>query len=205
MKEFWDERYSQEEYVYGEFPNAFLQKSLGNYPPGKILFPAEGEGRNAVYAAALGWDVYAFDISNVGKIKADLLAKKQGVKIDYKVGSLEDLGYPELSFDALVLIFAHFPAALKSTYHQDLAKLLKPGAYIIFEGFSKNHLKFNTLNPKAGGPKDIDMLFSIEELKKDFHNFEFLEIEEKEVELNEGAYHQGMGAVIHFVARKLNR
>ena len=205
MKEFWDERYSQEEYVYGEFPNAFLQKSLGNYPPGKILFPAEGEGRNAVYAAALGWDVYAFDISNAGKIKADLLAKKQGVKIDYKVGSIEDLAYPELSLDALVLIFAHFPAALKSTYHQELARLLMPGAYIIFEGFSKNHLKFNFLNPKAGGPKEIGMLFSIEELKKDFHNFEFLEIEEKEVELNEGAYHQGMGAVIHFVARKLNR
>ena len=63
----WDDRYSKEEFVYGEEPNNFLREQLQKLKPGKILFPAEGEGRNAVFAATKGWDVYAFDISSVGK------------------------------------------------------------------------------------------------------------------------------------------
>jgi hypothetical protein len=54
----------------------------------------------------------------------------------------------------------------------------------------------------VGGPKDLDMLFSIDEIKADFSNYEFLELEEKEIELNEGIYHNGTGSVIRFVARK---
>jgi hypothetical protein len=46
-------------------------------PIGSILFPAEGEGRNAVFAAKLGWAVSAFDISNEGKNKGIKLAKKK--------------------------------------------------------------------------------------------------------------------------------
>ena len=50
-KEFWDERYNEENFAYGHEPNVLLKKILDKLPAGKILFPAEGEGRNAVYAA----------------------------------------------------------------------------------------------------------------------------------------------------------
>ncbi|NVM67000.1 hypothetical protein FHW88_005321 [Mucilaginibacter sp. SG538B] len=62
----WDQRYAEEEFAYGEQPNNFLQQQLSLLKPGKILFPAEGEGRNAVFAAGLGWAVSAFDISIEG-------------------------------------------------------------------------------------------------------------------------------------------
>ncbi|HRN48956.1 MAG TPA: hypothetical protein PKW69_13045, partial [Niabella sp.] len=61
MKEFWNDRYSREEYSYGQLPNEFLKETLQKLKPGKILFPAEGEGRNAVFAASLGWHADAFD------------------------------------------------------------------------------------------------------------------------------------------------
>ena len=73
MKEFWNERYRQNEFAYGEEPNEFLKEQLAKLQPGSILFPAEGEGRNAVYAAQSGWQVSAFDISEEGKKKAERL------------------------------------------------------------------------------------------------------------------------------------
>jgi hypothetical protein len=51
-----------------------LKGILKNMPAGRILFPAEDEGRNAVYAASLGWEVHAFDISERAKDKAEKLA-----------------------------------------------------------------------------------------------------------------------------------
>ena len=78
----WNERYSKKEFAYGEQPNQFLKEQLENLPVGSILFPAEGEGRNAVYAAKLGWDVYAFDISIEGKNKAMKLAEANKVSIE---------------------------------------------------------------------------------------------------------------------------
>jgi hypothetical protein len=64
MKEFWNERYSEKEYVYGESPNKYLKKQLLQLPTGKILFPCEGEGRNAVFAAANHWDTFCVILAN---------------------------------------------------------------------------------------------------------------------------------------------
>ena len=53
-----------------------------------------------------------------------------------------------------------------------------------------------------GGPKDVAMLFSKEEIQSDFSNYEIMELREEEVELSEGMYHNGKGSVIRFVGRK---
>lgn len=200
----WNERYSKEEYAYGEDPNEYLQTQLQKFSPGKILFPAEGEGRNAVFAAKLGWEVSAFDISAEGQKKAMRLAEKNKVAIDYKVGGLESIDYKEEQFDAIALIFAHFPAAIKSSYHKILKTLLKKDGIIIFEAFSKNHLQYQVKNERVGGPKDIESLFSIEEIQHDFPEFEILELTESVVELKEGPFHSGQGSVIRFTGKEKN-
>lgn len=82
-------------------------------------------------------------------------------------------------------------------------KLLRKGGILIFEAFSKKHLEYVTKNDKVGGPRDIESLFSIEEIKADFSNYEVLELLEKEIVLNEGLFHNGTGSVIRFVGRKL--
>lgn len=203
MKEFWNERYASHDYVYGIEPNEFLASQLPGLKTGKILFPAEGEGRNAVFAAKLGWDVAAFDQSEEGKKKADSLANSQQVRIDYQVADLNEVVYPAESFDALGLIFAHFPAPLRQSFHRKLLSFLKPSGILILEGFSKEHLKFNSINPLAGGPKDPSMLFSEQELISDFQGMEILSLEEKEVDLREGLFHVGKSAVIRLVVKKV--
>lgn len=198
----WNDRYSNEEFAYGEEPNNYLKNELTKLPVGKILFPAEGEGRNAVFAAKLGWTVSAFDISSEGKSKALKLADKNKVSIDYQVGELDSLSLKNEQFDAIALIYAHFPANIKSLYHKTFDKYLKKGGIIIFEAFSKKHLDYVAANEKVGGPKDIESLFSTEEIKSDFANYEIIELVETEIELNEGVFHNGKGSVIRFVGRK---
>lgn len=203
-KDRWNDRYSQEAFAYGKQPNDYLKAQLDKLALGTILFPAEGEGRNAVYAARLGWKVSAFDISSEGQKKAFQLAKTNHVKIPYSVGELNAMRYEAEQFDAIALIYAHFPADIKSSYHKTLDRYLRKGGIIIFEAFSKKHLEYVTKNKKVGGPKDMATLFSLEEIKSDFPNYDFEELVELEIELNEGLFHNGLGSVIRFVARKNN-
>ncbi len=201
-KDFWNARYSIGTFAYGEVPNLFFEEKIRKLQIGKILLPAEGEGRNAVFAARVGWDVSAFDISNEGKNKALALAQKHNVAIDYRVGELSDLHYNNEEFDALALIYAHFAPQIKAAIHIDLNKLLKKGGTVILEAFSKNNLNYSTKNPNVGGPKNADMLYSTEEIREYFTNFEIVELAETEITLNEGLFHNGQASVIRFVGKK---
>lgn len=198
----WDDRYDAEEFAYGEEPNDYLKEQLTKLKPGAILFPAEGEGRNAVFAAGNGWEASAFDISDKGRDKALKLAEKSNVALDYRVGELPLLQYDAESFDAIALIYAHFPAEIKSAYHKTLDKYLRSGGWIIFEAFSKKHLDYLAVDERVGGPKEIDMLFSIDEIRSDFPDYDFTELTETEIELSEGLYHNGKGSVIRYMAQK---
>ncbi|MEM6346066.1 MAG: class I SAM-dependent methyltransferase [Bacteroidota bacterium] len=199
----WDERYADESYAYGTEPNVFLKEALGQYPiKGSMLFPAEGEGRNAVYAAKQGLAVTAFDMSIEGKKKALRLAEQAEVSINYEVGNLFELPLIKKQYDAAALIYAHFPPPILSKYHQKIGELIKPEGMIIFEGFSKGHLPLREANPKVGGPNKLEMLFSTNSIQNDFPDFEIILLEEVEIDLAEGLYHNGRGKVIRFVGKK---
>lgn len=201
-KEFWDERYASEEFAYGEAPNEFIKEVLPQYEPCAILFPADGEGRNSVFAATLGYTVSAFDLSDSGKEKALKLAESKNVHLDYKVDSAAVIQYEPNQFGAIAFVFAHFPANVKHEYNQKMLNFLMPGGYVFFEAFSKQHLACQEKYPKVGGPKDIDMLFSEEELLLTFVDFDTILLETREVELSEGPFHQGIGSVVRYIGRK---
>ncbi|SDR75860.1 Methyltransferase domain-containing protein [Polaribacter sp. KT25b] len=203
MKEMWESRYSAEDYAYGIEPNTFFKETLEKYKlEGTILLPAEGEGRNAVFAAKKGLNVLAFDISEEGKKKALKLAAKQNVTINYKVGDFFNLDIVNHKYESVALIFAHFPVSILSKYHKKIGDLIKPNGLVILEGFSKNHLKLSEKNPSLGGPKNIEVLFSKESIQNDFPDFEILLLEESNVNLSEGKFHNGESSVIRFIGRK---
>ena len=197
MKQFWNERFTQDTFAYGKEPNQFLKENIHLLPKGNILFVAEGEGRNVVFAAKNGFKVSAFDYSESGQQKALLLAKEIGVTIDYEVSDVLELPYEKESFDALVFIFAHFPAEIRKEAHLKLLELLKPEGEILFEAFGKEQLNYT-----SGGPKDIDMLFSEEEVKNEFPNIVFERLSTEKVILDEGLFHQGEGVVVRFIGTK---
>lgn len=202
MKNFWNERYDQDAYCYGTNPNLFFSQSLEKFSPGKILLPAEGEGRNAVFAAQKDWEVQAFDWSEAGQVKALKLAKSNSVSIDYKILSFEEMAYKPDSFDAIGLIYVHLHPLKRQEIHKKIVSYLKKDGILILEGFEKKHIEYNSKNEKAGGPKDVNFLFSKEELLQDFEDLEIISIEEKTIELREGAFHCGESAVIRLIGRK---
>ena len=199
MKQFWNERYAEHEFAYGKEPNQFLKEHIHLLPKGKVLFVAEGEGRNAVFAAKNGLQVYAFDYSDSGRNKAKDLASENNVVIDYEVSDVLQLSYKKNSFDAIVFIFAHFPSDIRKKAHEELLSLVKPNGKIVFEAFSKEQLKYT-----SGGPKESAMLFSEDEVRKEFVNVTFDFLKTQLVMLNEGPYHQGEGKVIRFIGTKNN-
>ena len=92
MQQFWNERYQENEHVYGEAPNAFFKSFIDPLQPGTLLLPAEGEGRNAIYAASRGWVVEAFDYSEVAREKALKRAASKGVSIRYDLQDMFGAG-----------------------------------------------------------------------------------------------------------------
>ena len=194
---FWNERYSSEEYAYGTEPSKLLQLQLKLLRAGKILFPAEGEGRNAVYAAQCGWNVTAFDQSTEGKRKALLLAESKNVRIEYFIESFESISLATNDYDALALMFVHIPSEVRTMIHRKFLSYLKPGGIVILEAFTKNQLQYS-----SGGPKNLNQLYSLNEIAADFDECDMLLGEEKIVTLNEGQYHSGDASVIHFVGKK---
>lgn len=198
MKEFWNERYSEEQYVYGEEPNDFLAANIHLFVPGaSILCLADGEGRNGVFLATKGFEVSAVDQSETGRQKALKLAEKKGVSIHYEIGDLNDYDMRTGKWDAIVSIFAHTPSPVRSRILKAVKEGLKPGGIFLLEGYNPRQLEYGT-----GGPKDEDMLFKLDELKASFADCTILRAEDLVRDIQEGAYHWGTSSVTQFIVRK---
>jgi len=197
MKTFWDQRYAGEDYAYGTEPNAFFRSAIDVLPAGKILLPGEGEGRNAIYAASIGWDVHAIDQSRNAGIKALKLAGERGLAIHYHVGDVLEYDTGKGIFDAAGLVFFHLPSTNRQVYHKRIAEALKTGGTLIIEAFHKKQLNHN-----SGGPKNEALLYTGEMLLNDFEGFETILFNEGEVMLDEGPHHQGVAHVIRYIGRK---
>lgn len=199
MKEFWDERFSADNYFYGTAPNKFLTGVSALLPKeSHILCIGEGEGRNAVYLASLGHQVTAVDLSVEGQRKARLLAKSKNVHLDYYVESLETFDLGRERWDVVVSIFCHLPSELRSQVHARVALALKPQGLLLLQSYNPLQLEY-----KTGGPKDLNMLYTDDILKADFPAFEWIKLENTLEEIFEGAGHQGMSSLLSAVARKV--
>ncbi|NLA25176.1 MAG: class I SAM-dependent methyltransferase [Bacteroidales bacterium] len=199
MKENWNKRFASEEYVYGKEPNEWVKLQLSKIKPSKILFPGEGEGRNAVWAAKNGFDVHAFDFSEEAKNKALNLAQQNDVQINYIITSFGETKkhFDFNSFDAIVLVYVHLHEDIRQNAHKLLLDFLKPGGKLFLEAFSKEQLSLN-----SGGPKNLQMLYSVEDLQTDFAELKNLKISREDIILKEGAFHQGLANVIRLVGEK---
>lgn len=198
VRSFWDERFGQSEYIYGTEPNSFLKASEFQLPPsGRVLCLCEGEGRNAVFLARQGHQVTGVDVSTEGKKKAERLAEQNDVSIDYVLSDLCQFDFGDAKWDAIVSISAHLPSAVRADVYPKVFTSLKPGGVILLESYHPRQLEYGT-----GGPKDVDMLLTLELLRAHFPNLEVQHEVELEREVTEGTYHTGNAFVTQFIGRK---
>jgi len=198
MKSFWDQRYEQKKFAYGIAPIDFLKETLSDLAPGKMLLPGDGEGRNAVYAATLGWDVQSFDFSIEAQRKALALAASQNVTIAYSLSDYQSYRPTINHYDLVGLFYTHMESEDRKRFHKRMIGGLKSGGKIVLQVFSKNQLGRN-----SGGPKHLSLYHSIEELSEDFSGLKIDMLKELELELDEGEFHQGLGSVLQMIATKI--
>jgi len=193
---FWNKRYAGDDYLYGTEPNSFLvaQYKVLREP---VLSLSEGEGRNAVFLASRGLEVVCVDISAVALEKAKRLAKSRGVEITTIVCDLEDFEPEERRYGSVVSISAHLPSRVRHRLYPLIEQSLRPGGTIVLEAYSENQLSRDT-----GGPKDVDMLMTVDKLRREFPNCEPLLLRDIEREVSEGEGHTGMASVVQFIARR---
>lgn len=200
----WDERYSDNDYVYGTAPNTFLASVIdrirckhNHAHRGKVLSLGEGEGRNAVFLAEHGCFVTAVDASRIGLSKAEKLAKARGVVIKVEHTDLAHLEIETNAWDAIVSIFCHMPSQLRVELHRKVVAGLRPGGVFVLEAYTPGQLAL-----KTGGPQDVDMTMTLVQLHSELAGLEFEHAQELEREVVEGKFHTGRGAVVQVIAHK---
>lgn len=193
----WDERYSAEHYIYGTTPNRFLSDKANVIPAGKVLCLADGEGRNSVFLAKQGYTVTAVDSSQVGLAKAQRLAEKNGVKIEFIHADLADFDLGENKWDGIVSIFCHLPSAIRKTVYPQVLASLKPNGVLLLEAYTEAQIGRGT-----GGPPTADLMLSAEILRQELHALNFSHLVELERDVTEGTHHSGIGAVVQAIGSK---
>lgn len=199
---FWDQRYGEPGFAFGEAPNAFLasQASL-LVPGGRALVPGDGEGRNGVWLASQGMHVMTVDASPIGVSKAQRLAASRGVTIDAHCADLADWDWPVGTCDLVVSIYLHFPPEVRGWMHAAMVAALAPGGRVLLEAYTPRQLAHRARGT-VGGPPDPAMLFEPDLLSADFAGTTIERLEEAEVDLAEGSRHVGRSAVVRLVARR---
>ena len=196
----WDERFSEPGFAYGTEPNGFLASVADRIPMGHVLSLAEGEGRNAVYLAGLGYEVTAVDASTVGLAKAERLATERGVSMTTVHADLAEFEIQPDAWQGIVSIFCHLPPVVRAALHERCLRGLAPGGAFVLEGFTPRQLELAT-----GGPKSIELLIGLPALRHELRGLRFEIAREIERSATEGKYHRGKVAVVQVLATKPTR
>lgn len=156
----WNSRYSTAELVWGADPNRFLEAELGDVPPeGRALDLACGEGRNAIWLAARGWQVTAVDYSEVAIERAQGLAAHAGVEVEWICADLTRWTPEARAFRLVVILYLQVPGEDRRRILERAASALAPGGALLIIGHARRNLAEGT-----GGPQDPDLLLEPEEV-----------------------------------------
>ncbi len=194
----WDEKYGAPGHYYGTDPNDFLRERHAAIPAGgDVLCLAEGEGRNAVFLAQQGFRIVAVDQSPVGLRKAQALATGRGVPLETVVADLAEYRIEPDRWDGIVSIWCHLPPPLRAAVHRQAVAGLRPGGVFLLEAYTPAQLGHGT-----GGPRTVDLLPTLAELRGELAGLDLVHAVERERDVHEGQGHTGRSAVVDIVAIK---
>lgn len=164
-RERWNQVFSRTDPPFETGPNAFLSRCLDRIETrGAAVDIAMGQGRNAVLLAQRGFDVTGIDISDVAIEQAHENARAAGVSIHGELADVFTYDYGECRWDLVSLIYFN-PA--KSILER-LKQAVKPGGYIVIEGFGVN---------AVGGPPQSSK-YGANELLRIFSDWTILEYQD---------------------------
>lgn len=135
----YDNHYAGEKYYWGVEPNKLCYEIMQRKPPVKpykILDIGCGEGKDAVFLAKNGYDVTAFDISDIGIQKAKSLAEIHGVTVDFFKADIKDFRI-EADYDIIFSsgVLHYVPLDLRQSLINNLKEHTKIGGINVLNVF----------------------------------------------------------------------
>ena len=196
----WDERYAQQDHLYGQDANQFIQEISQKIPlSGKTLGLAEGEGRNLLFLAEQArsqhrpFDAELWDYAQVALTKAQRYAAERAITLQTRQIDLSQATWQPNAYDNIICVFGHFDNDTRDQVLQGVRKSLKHHGYFISEVYSTAQLAYQT-----GGPPSINMLYDPVEFLQHFQQDHLIHFFVGEVERFEGQLHHGLSHVIQF-------
>jgi SAM-dependent methyltransferase len=133
-REAWNEVFTKRE--GRAFPhNKFLAETIRGRQPGTALDIGMGEGRNALFLAAQGWDVTGFDISDVAVRLSREAAQRRGLTLKTLIDDADRFDYGRQRWDLVVGMYMH---AVITRNADKIVESLKLGGIIVVEGFHRD-------------------------------------------------------------------
>jgi len=146
----WDSRYAGSDRVWSAAPNGWVARAIRGWFTGRALDLGAGEGRHAVWLAALGWQVTAVDFSAVGIERGRHGAQEVGVDVDWVVADVRTWEPPPgVTFDLVLVAFLH----LEDDVIARARGWLAPGGALVVLGHA-----LRNLTEGVGGPQDARLL-----------------------------------------------
>jgi SAM-dependent methyltransferase len=154
----WDERYRAAELVWGAPPNRWVAENLTGVPPKRALDLACGQGRNALWLAAQGWQVTAVDFSAVAIARARELDTHNLVNW-VEADATSYRGEP---VDLALLCYLQLPADERRLAVRAAAAALAPGGLLLVIAHDTRNLLDGT-----GGPQYPHVLYTATDVAAD--------------------------------------
>lgn len=129
----WDERYLAKPEIWSGNPNAVLVAEVADLRPGTALDAGAGEGGDAFWLAARGWNVTAADISSVAIERAAKRASERGLAITWLHANLAKASAPG-TYDLVTAHFLHVPKSEQQPLFRHLAAAVAPGGTLLVVG-----------------------------------------------------------------------
>lgn len=75
--------------------------------------------------------------------------------------------------------------------------VMRSGGMMLLEAYTPKQLKYNT-----DGPPSLDMMMDSPLLRDELNGLEFVQLQERVREIQQGEFHRGKGAVVQMLAGK---
>jgi SAM-dependent methyltransferase len=126
--DYWNRYYLDSNSNFNRAPNGFLKQMVEGQRPGVALDYGMGEGRNAIYLASLGWQVWGFDPADAGVAQAQKRAKGLGLTLHTSAVRDSEYDFGKEKFDLIL-----FSWTMPLVPIEKVVDSLKPGGVVVME------------------------------------------------------------------------
>jgi SAM-dependent methyltransferase len=162
----WDKKYKESELLWSADANIWVRDLTVDLLPGTALDLAAGEGRNALWLVARGWQVTAVDFSAVALERARALAEehlgRDAEQLTTLVADVQMWIPQPRSYDLVLVAYLHLPEQQRRPVMRAAAEAVAPGGTLLVVGHD-----LENLTSGHGGPQDPAVLYRPSDIAQD--------------------------------------